>query len=205
MTNEISEPSDLFDANGVLIQDGWARKPILRYNRDKIRAKWHRLKEWDNYVINHPDYNFGVTIADVGYMGLVTFELNDYKEQKVYNGGLQKFFTKGTWKLPLSSEQGDIEFHHETFDLYIKKLPDRREISFDYPTFAEKGLKGKITLYQDPGKDSLVPETKPSFQGIYIHVSASEGEAFAPTAITPGLVLASGLNPNPERGLYSQL
>ncbi|TFG13152.1 MAG: DUF2804 domain-containing protein, partial [Promethearchaeota archaeon] len=156
MSNEITEPSDLFDDNGNLIQDGWARKPIMRYNREKVRAKWHRLKEWDNYVINHPDYNFSVTIADVGYMGLVSFEVMDYKEQKVYAGGLQKFFTKGTWNLPTSSEHGDIEFHHETFDLLIKKLPDKREISFDFPNFEEKGLKGKITLFQDPNKDSIV-------------------------------------------------
>lgn len=156
VSNEITEPSDLFDENGDLIQDGWARKPILRYNREKVRAKWHRLKEWDNYVVNHPDYNFSVTIADVGYMGLVSFEVMDYREQKVYAGGLQKFFTKGTWNLPTSSEQGDIEFHHETFDLYIKKLHDTREISFDFPSFEEKGLKGKIVLYQDPSKDSIV-------------------------------------------------
>ena len=156
MSKEITEPSDLFDDNGVLIQDGWARKPIVRYNREKVRAKWHRLKEWDNYVINHPDYNFSVTIADVGYMGLVTFEVMDYKEEKVYAGGLQKFFTKGTWNLPTSSEQGDIEFHNEMFDLTIKKLSDKREIIFDFPTFSEKGLKGNLILYQDPSKDSIV-------------------------------------------------
>jgi hypothetical protein len=156
MSKEITKPSDLFDENGILIQEGWARKPILHYNRENVRAKWHRLKEWDNYVINHPDYNFSVTIADVGYMGLVTFEVMDYKEQKVYAGGLQKFFTKGMWNLPTSSEHGDIEFHHETFDLSIKKLPDKREIFFDFPSFEEKGLKGKITLYQDPNKDSIV-------------------------------------------------
>lgn len=49
-----------------------------------------------------------------------------------------------------------------------------------------------------PGKDSLVPETKPSSQGIYICLSASEGEDFASTAIAPSLILASGLNPNSD-------
>jgi hypothetical protein len=156
MSKEITNRSDLFDENGVLIQDGWARKPILRYNREKVRAKWYRLKEWDNYVINHPDYNFTITIADVGYMGLVTFELMDYKEKKVYVDGLQKLFTKGKWNLPTSSEQGDIDFHHERFELHIKKLSDKREINFEFPTFAEKGLKGSIILYQDPKKDSIV-------------------------------------------------
>ncbi|MFX1556140.1 MAG: DUF2804 domain-containing protein [Promethearchaeota archaeon] len=154
--NEIIESSDLFDENGNLIQDGWARKPLIRYNREKVRAKWYRLKEWDNYVVNHPDYNFGLTIADVGYMGLISFELIDYKKKEVNSGGLNKLFTKGTWNLPLSSEEGDIEYHHDTFDLKIERLPNRRIITFDYPMFAEKGLKGKITLFQDPNKDSIV-------------------------------------------------
>jgi len=156
MSKEITEPSDLFDEEGVLIQDGWARKPLLRYNRENIPVGWFRLKEWDNYVINHPEYNVNVTIADVGYMGLISFELVDYKEQRVYSGGLTKFFTKGTWNLPLSSEKGNIEFHNETFDLKIERLPDKRVIIFDYPKFYEKGLRGKITMYQDSNKDSIV-------------------------------------------------
>ena len=156
MSKEITEPSDLFDENGVLIQDGWARKPMLRYNRENVPIGWFRLKEWDNYVINHPDFNVGITIADVGYMGLVSFELVDYKEQKTYSGGLNKFFTKGKWNLPLSSEVGNIDFHHETFDLKIEKISEKRIITFNYPTFSKKGLNGKIVIYQDPEKDSIV-------------------------------------------------
>lgn len=156
MSKEITKSTDLFDANGVLIQDGWARKPLLHYNRENVTAGWSRLKEWDNYQILHPNYTFGVTVADVGYMGLVSFELIDFAKQEIHTGGVNKLFTKGNWNLPLSSEDGDIEFHHETFDLNIKKLSERRIISFSYPTFAEKGLKGIITLYQDPTKDSIV-------------------------------------------------
>ena len=156
MNREITQPSDLFDDKGVLIQDGWARKPILNYNRESISSSWFRLKEWDNYVINHPDYNFSITVADVGYMGLVTFEIVDYKLQEVFSDGLTKFFTKGEWSLPLSSESGDIEFHNELFDLIISRLPDKRKIKFSYNRFCEKGLKGELTLFQDPNKDSIV-------------------------------------------------
>jgi transcriptional regulator with XRE-family HTH domain len=50
-----------------------------------------------------------------------------------------------------------------------------------------------------PGKDSLVPETK---HGFHVYVSASEVEAFVSTIPTPGLVLASGLNPNSDVVLW---
>jgi hypothetical protein len=156
MNNEITEPSDLFDDKGLLIQDGWIKKPILRYNREKRRASWFRTKEWDNYVVNHSDYNFSVTIADVGYLGLVTFEIVDYKEQMVYSDGLQQFFTRGTWNLPISSEKGNIEFHEERFDLKIIRTENKRTIEFDFPTFADRGLNGNLSIYQDPTKDSIV-------------------------------------------------
>lgn len=156
MSNKITEPSNLFNDEGILVQEGWATKPIIKYNREKVLAKWYRLKEWDNYVINHPKYNFSVTIADVGYLGMNSFELVDYEEQKVYSDGVQKFFTKGTMNLPLSSEEGDIEIHDEKFDLLISRLKDKRIIKFDFPTFAEKGLKGDLTMYQDPSRDSIV-------------------------------------------------
>ncbi|MFX0075367.1 MAG: DUF2804 domain-containing protein [Candidatus Hermodarchaeota archaeon] len=155
MSNQITEPSNLFDENGILIQDGWATKPLLRYNRDKVKASWFRLKEWDNYVVNHPDYNFSVTIADVGYMGLITFELIEYKKKEINSGGLTKFFTKGSLNLPTSSLQGSIEFHNDLFDLKIERLSDKRIISFNYTTFAEKGIKGDLTLFQDPNKDII--------------------------------------------------
>ena len=128
----------------------------LAYNRENKKASWFRTKEWDNYVVNHPDYNFSVTIADVGYLGLVTFEIVDYKEQKVYADGLQKFFTKGQWALPVSSQIGDIEFYEERFYLKITRMKDKRKIEFNFPTFDDRGLSGNITMFQDPTKDSIV-------------------------------------------------
>ena len=34
--NEITEPTDLFNDDGSLKQRGWAKKPILNYNKEKI-------------------------------------------------------------------------------------------------------------------------------------------------------------------------
>ena len=156
MSKQITKPSNLFDDDGVLIQDGWATKPIIKYNRDKVIAKWYRLKEWDNYVVNHPKYNFSVTIADVGYLGMASFEIVDYGKQKVYSDGLQKLFTKGSWELPTSSKEGNIEFHNDKFDLNISRYVDKRRIKFDFPSFCKKGLKGDLIIHQDPAKDSIV-------------------------------------------------
>ncbi len=156
MSKEITEPSNLFDEKGRLLVEGWARKPILTYNREKVKAKWHRLKEWDNYVIMHPDYQLDITIADVGYLGQITFKFINFKTQEKYSDGMQKFFTKGRLNLPHSSLEGGLDFHEERFDLKIQRLPEKRILSFNFPSFAGKGLKGELILYQDPNQDSIV-------------------------------------------------
>ena len=44
MQNEITKPSKCFHKNGALMQRGWARRPLLEYNREDIAAKWYRIK-----------------------------------------------------------------------------------------------------------------------------------------------------------------
>ena len=34
--NEITEVTDLFNKDGSLVQSGWARKPLLKYNKENI-------------------------------------------------------------------------------------------------------------------------------------------------------------------------
>lgn len=52
MQNEIIEPSNVFNKNGSLLQQGWARKPILKYNKENIGKGWSRIKEWDQHAEN---------------------------------------------------------------------------------------------------------------------------------------------------------
>ena len=49
--NEIKKSSNLFNKDGSLVQKGWARKPILNYNKEYIGKGWSRIKEWDHYSI----------------------------------------------------------------------------------------------------------------------------------------------------------
>ena len=47
--NEITKSSDLFNEDGSLVQRGWVRKPILKYNKKNISKGWSRIKEGDHY------------------------------------------------------------------------------------------------------------------------------------------------------------
>jgi len=60
--NEIINPSDLFNKDGSLIQKGWARNPILRYNKEDIMKGWTRIKERDHFSVLNKDFGFQLIV-----------------------------------------------------------------------------------------------------------------------------------------------
>lgn len=157
--NEITESTNLFKVDGSLVQRGWARKPILKYNKEKIGKGWSRIKEWDHYSVLNKDFGFQLTIGDIGYLTQMSYVWLDFKEKKRDGNSLMKFLTKSKL-LPLSSlEDSEIEFPTKKFNATISKEKDRRVLKIDDPTFQEKGLYGSIVLHDDPKADNTVVVT----------------------------------------------
>jgi len=160
MQNEITEPSDLLDENGELIQKGWARKLLLKYDRSKIKAGWLRIKEWDYYAILNPDYGVTFTFSDLGYAGLIAVVWLDFKERNFIPDEIMVWFTKGHLNLPSSSETGDIKFSEKGITLSFKKEEDSRILNFNFPNFDNgRGIEANLVLYQDPNMDTMVIAT----------------------------------------------
>lgn len=160
MQNEILEPSDLLDNKGELIQKGWARKLLLKYDRSKIKAGWLRIKEWDYYAILNPDYGVTFTVSDLGYAGLIAVVWLDFKEKVFIPDEIMVWFTKGHLNLPSSSETGDIKFSEKGITLSFKKEEDSRILNFNFPNFDNgRGIEANLVLYQDPNMDTMVIAT----------------------------------------------
>ncbi|MHC1590505.1 MAG: DUF2804 domain-containing protein [Candidatus Helarchaeales archaeon] len=158
MQHEITEPSDLLNENGELIQRGWARKPILRYNPENLGVGWHRRKEWDYYGIWNLKHGISFFIADLGYMTLATLTVYDFTGKKSSSKTSLKLFTRGKLGLSRNSLEGDFTFSSRSMGkLEIKRLSDKQVLSFDAPKF--KKLKGEIELAIDQSKDSMVVAT----------------------------------------------
>ncbi|MHA1894848.1 MAG: DUF2804 domain-containing protein [Candidatus Helarchaeota archaeon] len=162
MQHEITKPSNLLDKRGALIQRGWARRPLLKYNKENIAVKWHRIKEWEHYSIVHEDYALLVTVGDIGYLTLIGVQWGDFLKRKFHVAGNIIPLTRGKTQLPLSSEKGDTIVHGAGLGLggvsfAFKRLSDRRVLSITYPRF--KKLKAKIILFQDPKIDTMVVAT----------------------------------------------
>ncbi|MFX0132735.1 MAG: DUF2804 domain-containing protein [Candidatus Hodarchaeota archaeon] len=162
MQSEIVKETDLFDAKGNLIQTGWAKRLLLNYNREKIRAKPIRIKEWDCYVILNPDFGLSLIVADVGYFGMGTVDWRDFKNNISQGDIALKFDTQGKMNLPRTADIGDVFFTEKKRWIKFERNKDtipNRVLTFDFPKFkyeGHKGISGEITLYQDPKLDTMV-------------------------------------------------
>lgn len=80
---EVKEPIKLLNKDGSLTQPGWARRNIIEYNREDIRASKWTVKEWDFYQIGCKDFIvqlnfFNISLASaatIGYVNLKTGEV----------------------------------------------------------------------------------------------------------------------------------
>lgn len=157
--NEITKPTNLFQKDGSLMQRGWARKPILMYNKEDIGAKWYRIKEWDHYSILNKEFGLQITIGDIGYLTQMGYTWLDFKKCTRNTKGTYKFFTKGKILPKSSLEDSDIEFPTSKFDALISTRKGKRIININDPKFLDKGINGSITLYDDPKMDNTVVVT----------------------------------------------
>ena len=80
---EVKEPIKLLNKDGSLTQPGWAKRNIIEYNREDIRASKWTVKEWDFYQVGCKDFivqfNFFTislaSAATIGYVNLKTGEV----------------------------------------------------------------------------------------------------------------------------------
>ena len=162
---KITGPCDLLDDNGFLIKPGYATRAFWRYDRKKIKAGWYRIKEWDYYAVLSMEDGYGITftMADMGYMGSAAVCWLDFKEKTFKQQGATLNLPKGKMGFPAEPDKGDVAFHHEKMNLQYRISGSQRIIQIDAPAFVgrrgEKGLKGELSLYQDPDMDSMVIAT----------------------------------------------
>ena len=67
MQNDITSKGPLLNSDGNLREKGYSRKMLLEYNRNDIKAKKMRIKEWDYYLIHNQEYGICLTLDENGY------------------------------------------------------------------------------------------------------------------------------------------
>lgn len=81
MQHEIVEAHDLLLPDGGLAEPGWARKPLVRYNRERICHPPKRFKEWHYFFCGDETYGIGFFIANIGTIHSFSVSFLDFKNK----------------------------------------------------------------------------------------------------------------------------
>lgn len=156
MNKEIIEKSRLLNDSGYLNQVGYAKTPLLEYNRKHIKGNRLRIKEWDYYLIYNEKFAVALTIADNSYMGLISATFIDFEKRIQKTESIMPFFTMGKLKLPNSSALGNLKFQNKKVKLEFSHDGKSRRIKFNMQNYYRTtSLHVDVGLTNEP-KDSMV-------------------------------------------------
>jgi hypothetical protein len=155
---EITRADDLLDPHGRLATRGWARQPLLRYDRSRVSASALRIKEWDYYEVTNPEYGIVLLVYDIGYQGRAIVKWMDFRAGTFEEHGPTLWLTRGAMGLPSSSEAGDLLFDRGGVHWECRRALDGvRTFRFTFPGFrGGAGLSGTLQLAQPLGQDTMV-------------------------------------------------
>ena len=161
MQQELVNPSPLLDQNGTLAQVGWARQPLLDCNLEDAHFyrlglfQPFRLKRWDYYGVTTPEFFFSVTLAHLGYAGLVFAYTLDLDSGDFHEETLLIPLGRGI-DLARNSDQGDSTFDNGRVRVALRLAENSRQIEVDWPSFKDgEGLSANVTLHQAPEHESM--------------------------------------------------
>lgn len=165
--NEITAPMPLLDSSGRITEEGWARHPHWRYDRDAIRASRLRIKEWDYYYILSDDLKRGITFtfSDLGYAGLIAMCWLDFEKGRAWQVDtiapltLGSLFSGRRGEAAPGPDEGFLFFADSKLSLEFDFSSGVRKIRFrsPVPDIGEggRGLAGEFVLDQPKGTESM--------------------------------------------------
>ena len=118
----------LLDKDGNLVEAGYAFRMVKEYNRNDIKAKKSRIKEWDYYYIGNNHHGVAFTIDDNHLYGLGSVSILNFDEKSYITKSSMKFFTKGRVGFPSSSSEGDITWQDKNYYLHFVNKDKKRTI-----------------------------------------------------------------------------
>ena len=131
--NYVSEPVDLLDADGNVINPGYCFYNNYIYKRDAIKANGFRIKEWDFYQISNEIFTLQFNIADISMGGAFTFALINR-----LTGDKAEFFdisllTKGKLNLEEDTNKPHfIKYEKKKVSAQIQVTPNKRYLTANF-------------------------------------------------------------------------
>jgi len=85
-SGEITEETPLLHADGTVAAHGWARGPLMQYDRSLVQEQHlDQLREWEYYAVFAPDFAIGLTLANIGLLSFAILTLEDYATGDIHD------------------------------------------------------------------------------------------------------------------------
>ncbi len=159
--HEVVTVHKLLDENGKLTEPGWSRSLIQQYDRNDIKKRKTRIKEWDYYyIMSHSNKMcLCLTVSDLGYLGLHSVNLINLNDATEKTDMVLVPFPMGKTGMPSTTASGDVKFKNNKLAIEYLHKGDHRIIRMNFPGFdGGKGIRCNIKLTDEP-EDSMVIAT----------------------------------------------
>ena len=159
MQHQVTTPQKLLDAKGNIAEPGYAKTMVWEYDRDDIKARKTKIKEWDYYYISNGRYGLCLTISDLGYVGGLSATVLEFGDQpwQITKTDVP-LLPLGKINMPPRSEKGDVHAKHGAVDMAFLNDGEIRSLIGTYPKFGKNGedLKFDITIYDVPAESMVI-------------------------------------------------
>ncbi len=163
--HEITKQVRLLKDDGTLTEEGFARKDLFIYERERIKASKLRIKEWDYYMILNPEkeYALCLTFSDLGFAGLFAVAFADYRMGKAAQSDALKFLTLHKTGLGPSPDDDYKVDYKGKFSFSFSKQGEERHIVVKAPAFTlpdgTVGLDADVTFLERKDSDRIAIAT----------------------------------------------
>lgn len=159
MNNLITKKVPLLDENGNVATPGYATEMVFDYDRSAIKTSSLRIKEWDYYLVYNQHFAVALTVADNGYMGLISASVIDFDAKVERTVSPMTFMPKGKTNLPATSKSGDTNIKNKRVDFCFENHDGERKLRASMKKFDGKDdFYAEFVLTDEP-KESMVIAT----------------------------------------------
>ncbi|HZJ83417.1 MAG TPA: DUF2804 domain-containing protein [Clostridia bacterium] len=158
MQNQIINPSNLIDVDGTLVQKGYSTHSVLNYNRESIKARSWRIKEWDFYQVSNNEFCIQMTIGHVSYVGSVNVVIMDLQKGSRTSIEKRLVLPFNSLKMPRNAEEGDLKYQSKNFYMDFAIGEQNRRLRAKISDPKQPAVDLDIVLEQ-PDKSSIVMVT----------------------------------------------
>lgn len=158
MQKEINQTVKLLKENGDLNAVGYAKRMNIEYNKEKLKIRPFKLKEWNFYQFLFDNYSLQMTIGHVSYMSSISATLINLDTKERYEIGCMK----PLWhpELDLNPEKPSlINFENKNFKMSFETKEKERILCLKGSNKKYKNVEIRIEVENDLNNEKMVIAT----------------------------------------------